>query len=308
MGFNSHLLDGLVVFVEVAKQGSFTKAAQSSGFSSSYISKEISKLEERLGLRLFTRSTRSINLTPDGDLYYQQCLLLLNDAQEAENSISGSVSVPQGLLKISVPIGFALSCLRPILADFLLLYPKIELDIELDDRKVDLIKEGFDLAVRISSKLENSSLICKKVMSSQIITVASKLYLQKHGTPLHPNDLLKHKTITYSHIKNSQYWRFKLAAEDEFIVPVKSQVSCNNAEMELALCLAGYGVIRLPEFYLRDELQTGKLVELFREYEPNKLGVYLLYPSRKHLSAKVRCFIDFLDQRLKQQPAAVETD
>lgn len=308
MGFNRHLLDGLVVFVEVAKQGSFTKAAQSSGFSSSYISKEIGKLEQRLGLRLFNRSTRSINLTADGDLYYQQCLLLLNDAQEAENSISGRVSEPQGLLRISVPIGFSMSCLRPILADFLLLYPKIELDIELDDRKVDMIKEGFDLAVRISSKLDNSSLICKKIMSSQIITVASPLYLQKHGTPFHPNDLLKHKTITYSHIKNSQYWYFKSATEDEFIVPVNSQVSCNNAEMELALCLAGYGVIRLPTFYLRDELQTGKLVELFHEYEPNKLGVYLLYPSRKNLSAKVRCFIGFLEQRLKSQPVAVETD
>jgi len=201
MGFNAKLLDGLVIFVEVINAGSFTNAAINSGHSTSYISKQINKLEERLGVRLLNRTTRSISLTEEGLVYFQHCEQLINAAQQNEDAIVGRQIEPQGLLTISMPTGFALAKIRPILAEFISLYPKIEVDFELNDRKIDLINDGFDLAIRAANKLDDSTLICKRFMSCHSLIVASPAYLQMHGTPSHPSELVNHKTISYSYIK-----------------------------------------------------------------------------------------------------------
>lgn len=298
MKFNGQLLDGLVIFVEVVDNGSFTKAAQISGHSTSYISKEISKLEARLGIRLLNRTTRSIHLTPEGQMYYQQCSQLIHDAQQAEDVVLGRQINAKGILKVSVPVGFALSKLRPILAEFLSLYPDIELDLELNDRKVDLINDGFDLAIRAARYLEDSSLICKRFMTCPMVVLAAPSYLVKHGYPETIQDLSEHHTISYRYIKNPMQWVFKKSKRPEQTVTVKSQVLTNSAEMELALCEAGVGITRLPSFYLDDQIKTGKVVALFEDYDDTNVGVYLVYPSRKYMSAKVRCFIDYIDQKL----------
>ncbi|HEY5715696.1 MAG TPA: LysR family transcriptional regulator [Psychromonas sp.] len=301
MGFNGKLLDGLVIFAEVIKAGSFTNAAASSGHSTSYISKEISKLETRLGVRLLNRTTRSISLTAEGELYYQQCVQLINEVQQFEDDLSGRQKEPQGVLKISVPLGFALARIRPVLSDFMALYPKIGVNIELNDLKVDLIAEGFDLAIRATNQLPDSSLICKRFMSCGFVVVASPQYLKENGNPRDPGELVDHKTISYSYIKNPTQWVFRKAAQKEIVVTVNSQVITNSGEMQLALCLAGQGITRLPDFYINDELENGQLVQLFDEYNDQNINIYLVYPSRKHMSAKVRCFIRFIEERLGNQ-------
>ncbi|MBD1570591.1 MULTISPECIES: LysR family transcriptional regulator [Aliivibrio] len=298
MAFNSALFDGMVIFSEVVTSGSFTQAAHNSGHSTSYISKEIGKLEERLGVRLLHRTTRTLRLTPEGELYFQQCQQLIEDAQMAENSITGQQEKPKGRLKVSCPVGFALSRLRPILGKFTDLYPDITLELDLNDRKIDIVAEGFDMAIRASHQLEDSSLISRRFLRSRAITIASPDYLKKHGAPLHPNELPSHKTIGYAYVKQGAVWDFTDKNSQPLAIQLNSQVITNNSFMELSLCLAGQGITRIPHFHLTDELETGKLVELFADYPKLTIDIFMVYPSRKHMSAKVRCFMDFISEHL----------
>lgn len=298
MAFNSALFDGMVIFVEVVTGGSFTQAAHNSGYSTSYISKEVGKLEERLGIRLLHRTTRTLRLTPEGELYFQQCQQLIEDAQMAENAVTGQQATPKGRLKVSCPVGFALSRLRPILGKFADRYPDITLELDLNDRKIDIVAEGFDMAIRASHQLEDSSLISRRFLSSQAVVIASPDYLKKYGAPIHPLELTNHKTIGYAYVKQGTVWDFIDKENKELPVPLQSQVITNNSFMELSLCLAGQGITRIPKFHLTDELETGKLVELFSDYPKLTIDVFVVYPSRKHMSAKVRCFLDFITEHL----------
>ncbi|KAB2826083.1 LysR family transcriptional regulator [Aliivibrio finisterrensis] len=298
MAFNSALFDGMVIFSEVVTSGSFTQAALNSGHSTSYISKEIGKLEERLGVRLLHRTTRTLRLTPEGELYFQQCQQLIEDAQMAENAITGQQEKPKGRLKVSCPVGFALSRLRPILGKFTDLYPDITLELDLNDRKIDIVAEGFDVALRASHQLEDSSLISRRFLRSRAITIASPDYLKQHGAPLHPNELSEHKTIGYAYVKQGAVWDFVDKDNHPIAVPLQCQVITNNSFMELSLCLAGQGITRIPHFHLTDELETGRLVELFADYPELTIDIFMVYPSRKHMSAKVRCFMDFIFEHL----------
>lgn len=298
MTFNGKLLDGMVIFTEVIKTGSFTNAALSSGHSTSYISKEINKLEARLGVRLLHRTTRSISLTPEGELYYRQCQQIIGDAEQLENAVSGRQSEPKGELRISCPLSFGLSHIRPILSTFLKKYPLIDIELDLNDRKVDVVADGFDVVLRASGQLEDSSLICQKVMSSHGVTIASPQYLEEYGIPAHPNDLIHHRTICYRHAKQPNIWGYLSEENQPFQVPVNSRVVTSSPEMELSLCLDGQGITRLPKFILTDEIETGKLVPLFTDLPPIEVDIYLVYPSRKYMSSKVKCFIDFIKEEL----------
>lgn len=298
MAFNSALFDGMVVFAEVVNSGSFTQAAHNSGHSTSYISKEIGKLEERLGVRLLHRTTRTLRLTPEGESYFQQCEQLIEDAQLAENALTGLQDTPKGKLRVSCPVGFALSRLRPIIRKFTERYPDIILELDLNDRKIDIVAEGFDLAIRASHQLEDSSLISRRFLRSEGIIIASPEYLKKYGAPQHPSDLSNHKTISYSYVKQGMVWDFIDKNNQPFTVPIQSQIITNNSFMEVSLCVEGEGITRVPRFHLRDELESGKLVELFADYPKININVYMVYPSRKNMSGKVRCFIDFITEHL----------
>lgn len=298
MAFNSALFDGMVIFVEVVNSGSFTQAAHNSGHSTSYISKEVGKLEERLGVRLLHRTTRTLRLTPEGELYFQQCQQLMEDAQMAENALTGQQDKPKGKLRVSCPVGFALSRLRPIISKFTDRYPDIILELDLNDRKIDIVAEGFDLAIRASHQLEDSSLISRRFLRSEGIVIASPDYLKKHGSPAHPNDLTNHKTISYSYVKQGLVWDFIDKDNQHFTVPIQSQLITNNSFMEVSLCVEGEGITRIPRFHLRNELETGQLVELFADYPKIIIDVFMVYPSRKNMSGKVRCFLDFITEHL----------
>ena len=293
-----NLLDGMVIFSEVVKAGSFTGAAENTGHSTSYISKEISKLEERLGARLLHRTTRTLNLTPEGDLYFQQCLQIIEDAEQVENAISGKHGDPKGILRVSCPVSYGISNLRPVLAKFTQMYPKITLELDLDDRKVDLVSEGFDVVIRATVQLEDSSLISRRIRRSTTLTLASPEYLEKHGTPTTPFELDRHRVMCDSNLRQPNVWLYLGLDGKPVQVHVEGHVLTNNSSMTLSLGVAGQGIFRLPSFCIGDELETGKLVELFPEYPKTELGIYMVYPSRKHMSVKVRSFIDFVLQEL----------
>lgn len=293
---NTRLLDGMVIFSQVIEHGSFTHAALENGHSTTFVSKEINKLEERLGVRLLNRTTRSISLTPEGELYQQCCQRVIEEAQQIEQHLAGHQLEPQGHLKVSCPVSFGLSRLRPILADYMIQYPKVTVELELDDRKVDMVSEGFDVVVRASNQLEDSSLVSRRIMSSKGVIIASPAYLKKYGTPKHPSELIEHKTIAYSLAKNEQSWRFEHPNGEEVNARVNSHLITNSGEMDLALCLADQGITRIPYFNLDGHIERGELVELFSDFSPWTIDVYLIYPSRKHLSSKVRSFIDYMAQ------------
>ncbi|MBA6339092.1 MULTISPECIES: LysR family transcriptional regulator [unclassified Colwellia] len=294
----SNLLDGIAVFVQVVQSKSFVNAAEKMQHSTSYISKEVSKLETRLGVRLLHRTTRTLSLTSEGEVYYQQCQQIIEDALHVENSLSGRQQIPQGRLKLSCPIGIGVSRIRPILAEFMAKYPKVTLDIDLNDHKVDLIADGFDIVIRAAMQLEDSSLISRRFMNSTSLTLASPEYLTQYGRPKHPDELVDHHMISYRNLKTPETWQYSSQNGQVTQTHVTSRVSCNNSEMMISLCLAGQGIIRMPLFNLREEVATGKLVPLFEDFMPINIGVYLVYPSRKNMPAKVKCFIDFIVDKL----------
>ncbi len=298
MAYNGQLLDGILVFTEVVKAGSFTLAAEVSGHSTSYISKEINKLEERLGVRLMNRTTRSLHLTPEGRLYFEQCAQIISEAEQIENALAGHQVEPKGKLRVSCPTSLGVSQLPAIFAQFLDAHPLVDLIVDLNDRKVDLIADGFDVLIRASAQLDDSSLISRKVMGSEAVTLASPDYLARHGTPKKPQDLSAHACITYSNLPTPNQWRFVDKHGQEEVITVKEKFQTNNATLEVAMCVAGHGITRLPRFVLGDELQRGALVELFSDYERTPIDVFTIYPSRKHMSSKVRAFIDFIAAHL----------
>lgn len=293
------LLDGIPLFVALVKHGSFTRTAESTGHSKSYISKEINRLEERLGVRLLNRTTRSLSLTPEGRYYHSQCLQVLDDVEAATQTLSGQQTEPTGQLKVGCPLSFGLSRLRPVLSEFTRTYPKITLEIILDDRRADIVQEGFDVMIRASTRLEDSSLIARRIYTAESVTLASPDYLEQWGTPTSPLDLTRHKLLCYSNLNNPTLWSYTDHQGTDVSVRVNSTVLTNSSELELSLCLDGQGITRLPKFYLNNELETGQLVELFTDYQKPQVDVFLIYPSRKHMSSKVRCFIDFMTEKLR---------
>ena len=297
---DSMLFDGMVIFTKIVECGSFSGAAIATGHSNSFISKSLNKLEARVGVRLLNRTTRSISLTPEGQAYYEQCQQLVIDAHDAISRLTQSHIEPKGVLKISCPTSFAENHLQDVVSDFMHQYPEVNLILDLNDRHVDLVQDGFDLVIRATDKLAESSLVCRKIYSCKAYTVASHDYLKRFGTPISPVQLSKHQCICYSNLKHPTKWGYKDATGKESQVEVTPKLLSNSACMELAMVLAGHGVCRLPEFVMEEAMRSQKLSILFSDYIAPTIDVYAIYPSRKHLSPKVRCFIDLLVEKMPE--------
>ncbi len=287
------MLDGIDTFVRVVDAGSFTAAANVLGKSTSYVSKEVSRLEARLGARLLNRTTRSISLTDTGRLYYDRCRRIVADADEAARSVTEAQEHPRGVLKFSAPVSFGLGYLAAMLPKFLETNAEVALEIELNDRMVDIIAEGFDVVLRIGH-LEDSSLIARQINVSHGVTVASPTYWKNHGKPGHPEELQGHACISYALMRAPNRWRYRDPDGAEITVNVETRVQCNSAELEAALAVAGLGVTRLPEFACARELAQGLLEPALEKYTGTEIGIFAVYPHRRHLSPKVRAFVDFL--------------
>jgi len=298
MSYNSNLLDGIAVYTAVVDGRGFTAAAKRLGHTPSYVSKEITKLEARLGVRLLNRSTRSISLTDEGRAYFDHCRAIVESAQEAESDAMRGQAVPSGTLRIAAPVSFGLSHLRHILPSFMRLYPDIEIETEFNERLIDLVSEGVDVAIRIG-RLRDSSLVARKLGDFRGVVVASPSYWENYGRPSHPNDLKSHKCISYSYMPEPTVWEFNDSGE-KIRVHVDLLAKCNSAELETSLAVAGVGVTRLPLFVCEEEVSAGKLEIVLEDFEQEPMGLYAVYPHRSYTPAKVRCFVEFLEKELRQ--------
>ncbi len=293
--------DDIMLFARVAELSSFTAAAQELDVSRSLVSKRIRALEERLGVRLLNRSTRSLSLTEPGQLFYDCAVRVRETLADTTRRLGELGERPRGRLRINVPVTFGQMYVAPLMGAFLERYPDIEVDMHMDDHFVDLVQEGYDAALRIGI-LEDSSLVARRVGSTRRVVCASPTYLRAHGTPRSPADLRHHNCLTYHHERGrSGAWQF-LGGPARETVPVSGNLRCSNGVALLEAARSGLGLAYLPRFMLAGDLAQGRLQEVLHEHCREELGIYALYPSHAHPPAKVRAFVDFLVQRLGAQP------
>ena len=285
-------LNAISVFCKVIETQSFTQAANQQNISVAMASKLVSQLEEHLKTRLLQRTTRKIVPTEAGMLYYQRCQAILLDLSEADSSISNMATSSQGNLLISVPRDFGLLYISPNLSKFIELHPNLHVEIEFEDKRVDLVAEGYDLALRIGY-MQDSSLVARKISSSPMHFVASPSYLEARGTPLTPDDLEYHQGLLYKSSLNQVHWQSTKANQIQRY-KIQSKVVSNNGMALLEMTKAGLGISNSPSFFVKDALASGELVEILSEYKQKPLDIYVVYPNRRHLPAKVRAFIEFL--------------
>lgn len=279
-------------FNAVVDAGSFVKAADALEMSKAAVSRHVVEMEARLGVRLLHRTTRRLSLTDEGQVFYARSKELLAELDETEAEVSSRSEAATGLLRINAPFTFGILHLAPLWGEFKKLHPKVSLDITLSDRVIDLLEEGYDLAIRIA-KLENSTLISKRLATTRVVLCASPQYLQQHGVPQHPGELAQHAVIAYSYWSSRDEWPF-MGPQGPVSVKTNPCISTNNGDTCRAAALAHQGVILQPSFLVGQDLAAGTLVELMPQYRSIELGIYAVYPTRKHVPAKVRALIDFL--------------
>jgi len=285
-------LNAISIFCKVIETQSFTQAANQQNISVAMASKLVSQLEEHLKTRLLQRTTRKIVPTEAGMLYYQRCQAILLDLSEADSSISNMATSLQGNLLISVPRDFGLLYISPNLPKFIELHPNLHVEIEFEDKRVDLVAEGYDLALRIGY-MQDSSLVARKISSSPMHFVASPSYLEARGIPLTPDDLEYHQGLLYKSSLNQVHWQSTKTNQIQRY-KIQSKVVSNNGMALLEMTKAGLGISNSPSFFVKDALASGELVEILSEYKQKPLDIYVVYPNRRHLPAKVRAFIEFL--------------
>ena len=286
----------MTVFVKVVEQGSFARAAERLHMSTSGVSRHVAELEAHLDTRLLNRTTRRISLTESGQAYFERALHLLADLEETEAAVSSSTVTPRGTIRLTCSTSFGVPHLAPAIGAFQARYPDVRFDISASSRFVDLVEEGLDLAIRIGD-LGNPNLIARKIGSMRLITCASPEYLKRKGTPKHPDDLAKHNCFTYEYAPEKNQWRFQDRQKNEIKVRIDGSVHANNGEMLAAIAVAGAGIALEPDFIVEPLLESGALVEILKSFRPVPYNIYAVYPSRRHLSAKVRTFVDFLATR-----------
>jgi DNA-binding transcriptional LysR family regulator len=294
-------LAAIEAFVRVAEAQSFSQAARRLRSSKSAVSRNVGALEAELGVRLFHRTTRSLALTEAGRGYFERATRILADLEEANLAVSQLQAAPRGRLRVSAPMSFGFLHLAPALPDFLGRYAEVAVDLAMNDRFVDLIDEGFDVAVRIGA-MEDSSLIARKLAPIRRVVCASPAYFEARGLPLSPDDLRGHECLFNSNIALSQEWRFTAPGGKPWPVEVKGRLSANNGDALRAAALQGLGIVNLPTFIVGGDLQAGALVTALDEFISQDMTMSALYPHSRHLQPKVRAFVDFLADRFGPRP------
>lgn len=293
-------LTEMQAFVTVVDQGGFTDAARKMGVSKSAVSKHVSALEQRLAVRLLNRTTRRVSPTEIGLAYYDRAQAVLHDAAEADNMVTSMQETPKGSLRISVPVSFGVNQLSTAVARFLCAYPEIDIHMVLDDRFVELVAEGFDMAIRVG-RLEDSSLKARKLAEAATVLVASPDYLAGNGTPKSIDELCDHRLLHYTNLASGNFWKLRSASGEERQIRVGGRLTANNGDSLLKAAEAGLGIAMLPSFILRDSLETGRLVEILPDNAPEPIGIYALYPEGRFTQPKLRALIDFLADHFRGQ-------
>lgn len=292
-------IEAMRAFVAVVRLGTFSRAAERLEMSPQLVSKYVSRLEQHLGVRLLNRTTRKVHLTEAGSGYYQRAQQVLDDIDEMESQLGDLQESASGRLRISAPVSFSNQHMAPLLKAFQQAHPAVAIDLQLNDRKVDIVEEGFDIALRIG-QLKSSSLIARKIAPIRLVACASPDYLAEHGTPQRLEDLPSHRYLRYSFIDSDSHQ--SLHSQLMQGVGQHSELVCNNGDVLVQAAIAGAGIAVQPTFIAGPAIAAGKLEILLPEYEPEPLGLYAVYAHRQLLASKVRCFIDFLDGYFGESP------
>ncbi|NRB36937.1 MAG: LysR family transcriptional regulator [Pseudomonadales bacterium] len=288
-------LDGLKTVIAVVETGSFTAAADRLGLSKALVSKYVGQVEQQLAVRLFNRSTRKLALTEAGQRYYERALPLLEEFSELEDNVTGEQSHPQGLLRISMPVTFGEMALSPLIPSFLQRYPDLRVDMQLSDRKIDMLEEGIDVVIRIGG-VDDSNLIARQISTLPLVLCASPAYLKQHGRPKEPQDIAKHQCIIDSNFRVGKQWPLISEQGETESVEVTSRVAVNNPRAVKTIAVAGGGIGLIPYFIVAEALKNGQLERVLPTYKTLEFGLFAIYPHRRYLSKKVRCFIDFISE------------
>jgi DNA-binding transcriptional LysR family regulator len=291
---------GMAVFAKVVESASFAAAARHFDMSPAMVSKHVRTLEERLGVRLLNRTTRHVSATEVGQNYYERCLRILNELEDAERAAGDLQSAPRGLLRVTSSVSFGVRQLAPAIADYLIAYPDVSIDLSLHDNYLDLLEERIDLAIRLG-QLSDSSLIARKLYTVEMVLCASPGYLAANGTPQQPRDLLKHNCLIYTYA-TPRMWTFTDPSGKSEVIRISGRLAANSGDPLLALALKDTGILLGPDYLVADDLNAGRLVRLLPGYKTQETPVYAVYPHSHFLSAKTRTFIDFLAERFAHSP------
>ena len=289
-------LAAMTAFARVAETRSFSEAARRLGATKSAVSRQVSALEAELGARLLHRTTRSLTLTEAGRDYFDRVTRILADVEEANRSVSHLQAAPRGRLRVNAPMSFGIRHLAPALPDFLTRHPEVEVDMSMNDRFVDLVDEGYDVAVRIG-RLADSALIARKLAPLHRVVCASPGYLAARGVPETPGDLAGHDCLSYTNMSQTEEWSFAAPDGRPIAVTIRGRLRVNNGDALRMAALGGLGLVYQPTFIVGPDLQTGRLVPVLADYVHQDGGVYAVYPHSRHLTPKVRSFVDFLAER-----------
>lgn len=284
--------DEMQAFAAVVDAGSFVRAAEVLQISKTAVSRLVAELEARLGVRLLHRTTRRLSLSAEGEAFHARCKELLAGVDEAEAEVTAGASEAVGLLRLNVPVSFGLLQLAPLWPAFLRQHPKVTLDVTLSDRVVDLVEEGYDLAVRIA-RLPASTLVSRKLGATRLVLCASPEYLRRRGTPAHPDEIARHTVFSYTLLASGETWHFD-GPQGPVSVKVTPAMRSNSGDTCCAAALQHQGIVLQPTFMVGQHLRSGALVEILPAYRSFELGIHAVYASRRHMRPKVRVLIDFL--------------
>ncbi|WP_416676369.1 LysR family transcriptional regulator [Egbenema bharatensis] len=291
----------LKAFTRVVDTGGFAAAARQMGLSRSAVNKLVIQLENDLGVQLLHRSTRRVIPSETGLAFYERCQAILADLAEAEQSVSQLQEEPKGTLRVNAPMSFGTLHLAPAIVDFMLKYPDVRVQLTLDDRLVDPIQEGFDLLVRIAEPPDSAALIVHSIAPARRFLCASPEYLNRYGTPTHPNDLQQHHCLHYGYLGTREQWKL-VGQEGEFWAAINSVLCSNNGEVLRDAALKGLGIAILPTFIIGSDLQQNLLQVVLPDYAPPSITICIIYPANRHLSTKIQLFTQFIKERFGEKP------
>lgn len=290
-------------FVRVVETGSFVAAANRLELSTSSLSRQINELEQHLGARLLNRTTRRLSLTESGQAFYERAVTLLADLNEAEALVGQSAVAPRGTLRLTCSYNMAEKRVAPAIAGFVEQYPEVKFDVVVSDRLIDLIDEGFDLAIRVG-QVGSDRLVARRLGAMQLIACAAPAYLQRHGHPQVPQDLLAHNVLTYAYASTPRVWRFSDNSGQLHDVRVTGSLHANSGDTLAAAAIAGLGIACEPDFLIGDAVADGRLTRVLPAFDAMRGDIWAVYPSRRHLSLKVRLFVDYIGRRFGSDSAA----
>ncbi len=301
-------MTSIATFVKIAEAGGFAAAARKLGVSASTVTTQIQDLEDRLGVRLLNRSTRKVSLTDIGRAYYERCMHILADMEEAEGAVQAMHAKPRGTLHLNVSIAIPFF-VAPVVAEFASLYPDVNVSMTMSDRMVDLVQEGIDLAIT-TMPIPNSNLVMRRVGSFRLLVCGSPDYFERHGVPHEPDDLVNHNCMKYTYSSWGSEWRFK-TPDGERAIHVTGNMEANSANALRLAAALGQGLILMPDFLARNDIKSGKLVPVLTEFCCPELSINAVYPHRAHLATNVRSFLDLVTKHVRGadiEPAATELD